>query len=60
MPRPVSDRRLILIGVFGILALLMAGALIRGGDPVPEGIVAALFALLGAALAYAYGRREDD
>jgi len=56
----VSDRRLILIGVFGILALLMVGALIRGGDPVPEGIVAALFALLGAALAYAYGRREDD
>jgi len=54
--RPVSDRRLILLGVFGILTLLMVGAMIRGGDPVPEGILAALFALLGAALAYAYGK----
>lgn len=59
MKRPVSDRRLILVGVFGILTLLMVGALIRGGDPVPEGIVAALFALLGAALAYAYGKGDE-
>ena len=55
----MSDRRIILLGVFGILTLLMVGALFRGGDPVPEGILAALFALLGAALAYAYGKDGD-
>lgn len=60
MTRPVSDRRLILVGVFGILTLLMVGAMLRdGANPVPEGVTAALFALLGAALAIANGREDD-
>ena len=55
----MTDRRLILLGVFGTITILLVGAMLRdGADPVPEGITAALFALLGAALAYAYGKGE--
>ena len=55
----MTDRRLILLGVFGTLTVLLVGAMLRdNSNPIPEGIVAALFALLGAALAYAYGKGE--
>ena len=55
----MTDRRLILLGVFGTITILMVGAMIRDGQqPVPEGITGAVIALLGAALAYAYGKGD--
>lgn len=55
----MTDRRLIILGVFGVIVLLLVGAMFRdGANPVPEGITAALFALMGAALAYAYGKGD--
>jgi len=52
----MTDRRLILLGVFGTLVILLIGAMLRdGSNPVPEGITAALFALLGGLVALASG-----
>ncbi len=55
----MTDRRVVVLGTFAVLLVLLVGAMFRDGDPVAPEALAALFALLGGALAYAFTGKDQ-
>ena len=55
----MTNQRLIILGTFSVLIVLLVGAMFRDGDPVAPEALAALFALLGGALAYAFTGKDQ-